>query len=176
MRNILLYKYTLLNVLAIVWLVMTEIQTKWLSKMVFSDTTYISHTICGLFLAVFFATTLTMLKTNRDSNDFSQMIGRRQGAIRVTNLDWIERTGMWMLMLGLIGTIRGLQISLEGVNTGNLANLEGVKALAVQMITGLRIELAATLLGAGTFLWTEVNYAVINQTAAQLAYEEERLK
>ena len=177
MRNILLYRYTLLNALAIAWLSATEFQTQWFSKMVNTDITYITHSILVFFAVVFVMSGYTMLVQNRDHRDFNDTPPRGPlvGSIRATNLDWIERAGMWMLMLGLIGTIRGLQISLEGVNTGNLATLDGVKALAVQMISGLRIELATTLVGAGAFLWTEMNYTVIHHTAAQLAYDEERL-
>lgn len=175
MKNILLYRYTLFNILCIAWLSATEWQSGWFSAMVNSDTTYVSQFICAVFLAVWGMTSLTMSRLNRDSNRFMGLmqVDDMRGTVRESELEWIERAAVWMVILGLLGTIRGLQLSLEGVNSGNLASLEGIKSLAVQMITGLRIELKTTLIGIGAGLWTEINYTLMKHIAVKLGHAED---
>ena len=81
-----------------------------------------------------------------------------------------------MLTIGLIGTLYGLMISLSGVNTANINSVDGLKQIGVQLISGLRIEISTTLIGAMMALWTEVNYAVMKHTADFVAaFEEEAM-
>lgn len=157
MKNILFYKLILVNSLAILWLGGTNHQTQWFSNMFQSDTTKVTWGIAALFVAVWCATWYVGKGLNIAYN--------RGASYNAKGLEWIGAAGGWMLFLGLIGTLLGLQISLSGVNTGNLGNLEGIKSLAVQMIGGLRIELSATILGAIFALWTEVNYVILKHTA-----------
>jgi hypothetical protein len=69
----------------------------------------------------------------------------------------------WMFILGLIGTLIGLGISLAKVNLTNIREIDGIVEIAVQLIVGLRVEISASILGAIFGLWTEVNYVFLKR-------------
>lgn len=164
MKNILIYKLVLLNALAIAWLAVTNYQSGWFLKLFHSDTTGINYATAGLFILVFIATATSARKMNTAFNNIVDEPDLKW-MVRKKHLDWIERAAGWMLFLGLIGTLYGLMISLSGVNTGNINSVDGLKTIGVQLITGLRIEISTTLIGAMCSLWTEVNYTVMKHTA-----------
>lgn len=175
-RNILFYKLVLLNTLAIAWLSVTQFQSGWFGKLFYSDTTGINYAIAGLFAVVLIGTARKGLEINRAHRDITGdtvYINDWQGELRLKQMEWIEKAAGWMLFLGLIGTLYGLMISLEGVNTGNFGSVEGIKQIAVQMVAGLRIEISTTIIGALFALWTEVNFTVIKHTADYVAALEE---
>lgn len=170
MKNLLIYKLIILNVLAVVWLATSNFQTKWFQNLFFSDTTKINHFTAGLFG---FATLMLLyeaLQINRQVNaHLNGGVFESSGDLWVSDIEWLERSAGWMLFLGLIGTLYGLLLSLSAVNTGNLATLEGIKQIAVQMMAGLRIELSTTIIGAIFSFWMEVNYAMVLREAKYLA-------
>jgi hypothetical protein len=163
-KNILIYKLVLLNTLAIAWLSITNYQTDWFGKLVHSDTTGINYATLGLFVLVLLATMFYAFKLNKAFNIIVAEPNRRW-MVRKKNFEWIERAAGWMLFLGLIGTLYGLMISLSGVNTGNINSVDGLKTIGVQLISGLRIEISTTLIGAIMAMWTEVNYTIVKHTA-----------
>lgn len=164
MKNILIYKLVLLNALAIAWLSVTNYQSDWFMKLFHSDTTGINYATAGLFILVLVATAATAFKMNKAFNAIVEE-PHLKWMVRKKHMDWIERASGWMLFIGLIGTLYGLMISLSGVNTGNINSVDGLKTIGVQLITGLRIEISTTLIGAMCALWTEVNYTVMKHTA-----------
>lgn len=170
MKNLLIYKLIILNVLAVVWLATSDFQTKWFQNLFFSDTTKINYFTAGLFV---FATLMLLyeaLQINRQVNaHLNGEVFEASGDLWVSDIEWLERSAGWMLFLGLIGTLYGLLLSLSAVNTGNLATLEGIKQIAVQMMAGLRIELSTTIIGAIFSFWMEVNYAMVLREAKYLA-------
>jgi hypothetical protein len=175
-KNILLYKLVLLNALAAAWLGVTNYQSGWFTKLFHADTTNLNYATASLFILVWLGTWLKAKEMNTASNNIT---GERvylndwTGELRIKQMEWIERAAGWMLFLGLIGTLYGLMISLSGINTGNINSVDGLKIIGVQLITGLRIEISTTLIGAMLALWTEVNYAVIKYTADFVAAMEE---
>lgn len=176
MRNILIYKLVLLNALAIAWLTVTNYQTGWFSKLFHADTTNLNYATAGLFVLVWFGTIAKAKEINNAFNCINNddlHMPEWEGEVRLKQMEWIERAAGWMLFLGLIGTLYGLMISLSGVNTGNINSVDGLKTIGVQLITGLRVEISTTLIGAMLALWTEVNYTVIKYTADFVAATEE---
>lgn len=176
MRNILIYKLVLLNALAITWLAVTNYQTGWFEKLFHADTTNLNYATAGLFALVWIGTWGKAKEINAAFNSIGSddlFMPEWEGELRLKKMEWMERAAGWMLFLGLIGTLYGLMISLSGVNTGNINSVEGLKVIGVQLITGLRVEISTTLIGAMLALWTEVNYAVIKYTADIVAATEE---
>jgi hypothetical protein len=84
------------------------------------------------------------------------------------DIAFIESTACWMFVLGMIGTFIGLSISLEGVSLENLKDVQGIQQVAVKLITGLKVEIAATVVGAIFGLWTEVNYVMLKVQATAI--------
>lgn len=179
MKNILIYKLVLLNALAIAWLAVTNYQSGWFTKLFQADTTHLNYATAGLFVLIWIGTWGKARELNTAFNDITGdhlYLNDWVGELRIKQMDWIERAAGWMLFLGLIGTLYGLMISLSGVNTGNINSVDGLKTIGVQLITGLRVEISTTLIGAMLALWTEVNYAVMKHTAEFVAaFEEEAL-
>lgn len=170
MKNLLIYKLIILNVLAVVWLATSDFQTKWFRDLFFSDTTKINYFTAGLFLFASLMLLWEAWQINRQVNAHATgEVFESSGDLWVTDLDWLERSAGWMLFLGLIGTLYGLMISLSAVNTGNLSSIEGIKQIAVQMMAGLRIELSTTIIGAIASFWMEVNFAMVVREAKYLA-------
>jgi hypothetical protein len=144
--------------------------------MFLSDTTHINFGTLGLFLLVLVGTGFKAKEINKAHYNITGSHFYNtdwEGELRLKKMEWMERAAGWMLFLGLIGTLFGLMLSLSAVNTGNLGNVEGIKQIAVQMMTGLRVELSTTIIGAMLALWTEVNYIIVKYTADQVVYHEE---
>lgn len=179
MKNILIYKLVLLNALAIAWLAVTNYQSGWFTALFQADTTRLNYATAGLFAMVWIGTWFKAKELNTAFNDITGehvYLKDWTGELRIKQMEWIERAAGWMLFLGLIGTLYGLMISLSGVNTANINSVDGLKQIGVQLISGLRIEISTTLIGAMMALWTEVNYAVMKHTADFVAaFEEEAM-
>lgn len=177
MKNLLLYKLILFNVLLVAWGLGTAGVTDRITQTFGADTTGISYLILAFLGATFVGAMGYAWIINKASNKYArgENDGQIWGDMWLDDIDWIAYSGAWMLFLGLIGTLMGLQISLEGVNTGNLSNLEGIKALAVKMVQGLRIEISTTIIGAAACLWTEMNYVIIRHTANHVARHEKNI-
>lgn len=178
MKNLLLYKLILFNVLLVAWGLGTAGITERIGQTFGADTTGVSYLILAFFGATFLGSVGYAWVINKVMNIYAK--GNTPDSFRgvgwVEDIDWIAYSGAWMLFLGLIGTLMGLQISLEGVNTGNLSSLEGIKALAVKMVQGLRIEISTTIIGAAACLWTEMNFVIIRHSANKLARHENNIK
>ncbi len=176
MKNILIYKLVLLNALAAAWLEVTNYQSGWFNKLVHADTTGLNYATVSLFGLVWIGTWFKAKELNKAFNNITGnhvYLDDWVGELRIKQMEWIERAAGWMLFLGLIGTLYGLMISLSGVNTGNINSVDGLKIIGVQLITGLRVEISTTLIGAMCALWTEVNYSVMKHTADFVAATEE---
>jgi hypothetical protein len=181
-KNILLYRLILINALVLLWMVGTELQFGWFTKLLMADSTYVSWGIMGVFAALSGILLWKAIVTNRDFNvliatesptveqwDSIEM----KGSLREAEIDWFDRASAWLLFLGLIGTLLGLSMSLDGINTGSLGTPEGLKNVAVQMVAGLKTEISATVIGLVFSLWSEMNYVILRQTVIALADEEE---
>jgi hypothetical protein len=182
MKNLLIYKFILLNALALLWLVGTDIQTHWFRNMLTSDKTFVTGIILVFFVIILARSFGVARETNRASNRLlpDGTVGLTEeidivGDLRYARIEWLEKAAGWMLFLGLIGTLMGLQVSLSGVNAGSVGSLEGIKTMAVQMVSGLRIEISTTIIGAIFSLWTEVNYTLIKSTVAEVAAVEDEI-
>jgi hypothetical protein len=176
MKNLLLYKMILFNSLIAAWGIGTSSISERIATTFAADSTGISYLIVGFFLVTFVGTMFSAWNVNRRMNMYSrgEIPDIYRGNLWTDDIEWIAYAGGWMLFLGLIGTLLGLQISLEGVNTGNMT-IEGVKTLAVKMIQGLRIELSATIVGAAACMWTEMNYVLVRRESVRLSYHESNL-
>lgn len=163
MKNVILYKLAIFNAVVVSWIAVTNYKSGWLTDMFVYDKSHVSYVILGVFLLALFGTVRESLKIN--SAWYPGSIKNKAIAYKVfedslVNMEAVERQAAWMLFLGLIGTLIGLQISLDGVSTSNFGNVEGIKTIAVQLVSGLRVELSATILGAMSALWAEVNYVM----------------
>jgi uncharacterized membrane protein len=181
MKNILLYKLVLFNSLIAAWAIGMDTVSNRINATVSADTTGIVWLIIGLFAVTMAGAFSFAWRLNKRHNIFhtenftlGDVMDKvdYEGVMWEKDSEWIAYSGGWLLFLGLIGTLLGLQISLEGVNTGNLNNIEGIKALAVQMVAGLRIELSATIVGAALCMLTEMNYVMIRKVASRVAHME----
>jgi hypothetical protein len=181
LKNILLYRLLLVNTIIGLWFGFTNFQTSWLTSMFATDTSKVTWLLGAWFVLVLILTLKTAWHTNKASNrlkgNFVWNIAKNppRGMIREKEILWIEWAAASMFVLGLIGTLLGLGISLAKVNTGALNDPEGIKAIATQLLIGLRVELSATIIGAMVGLWTELNYQILYYVTAQVADREDEM-
>lgn len=176
MKNLLLYKLILFNALILAWGLGASGVSDRIATTFAADSTGITYLIVGFFVLTFIGLLFSAWNLNKRMNLYvsGNTPDIYRGKLLAEDLEWVAYAGGWMLFLGIIGTLLGLQISLEGVNTGNMT-IDGVKTLAVKMIQGLRIELSATIVGAAFCLWTEMNYVLVRREAVRLGYHEANL-
>lgn len=175
MKNVLLYKLLVVNATIASWIGYTNFKTQWLQKMLLQDSTYTAAGIAGAFAIVTAGLMFKALRINATMNRL-KVLGRSEvdprkvkfvGEQMMIELDFYNKTATWFFILGMIGTLMGVAITLEGVTETSFASLEGYKLLATKMLLGLRTELPATIIGAFAGLWMEFNYQM-TKTPAEL--------
>lgn len=59
----------------------------------------------------------------------------------------------WLVFLGLIGTVVGIILALQGVTAGDVADIAGVTDMVAWLITGMGAAFYTTLIGAVGYFW-----------------------
>lgn len=184
---LLLSKFIIFNSLC--WFIVFYIhQLGWLTKLVFSDITFISQGIAFLFLlgwvvSLFWAYiiskefkevkkgNITFLIKKFYSHDVDFSEARNQESLKLflsTRIAWI-RTIAWMLvMIGLIGTGVGFTHLLLNLNFADLLNPSTIAAASTVLNHGLGTALYANIVGASTNLWLLYNYYMIENAVANM--------
>lgn len=170
-----LYRLFVFNAVVAAWLAYTDIDSQWFRTMVIADTSRLSILIMILFAVIMLSLFNNAWRTARATNAHNGNTVKNHepvGKWRLYEIEHIGKAASWMFMIGLIGTIIGLSISLAKVDLQAFDNVQGLKAVAIQMIAGLRIELGVTVIGAIFGLWTEINYIILKYTVSLLAHQE----
>jgi hypothetical protein len=152
-RNILIYRLIIFNVIVAAWMAGTDISSNWMRQYLQHDSSKATWLIAAVFGAMLFSTFRKGRLLNRGA---------------YVDIAFIESAAGWMFVLGMIGTFIGLSISLEGVSLENLKDVQGIQQVAVKLITGLKVEIAATVVGVIFGLWTEVNYVMLKVQATAI--------
>jgi hypothetical protein len=178
-----MYRLIIANSLILFWLIGTDFQSGWFSKLVKADATYVSWVIIGAFVTMFATLYWKAKENNRayntlfaDGSDEDWNAHELRGAIRDVEIDWFERAAAWLLYLGLVGTLLGLSMSLDGISLSGLSTPEGLKNVAIQMVTGLKTEISASVIGLIFALWAELNYVILRQTVLHVVDMEEDIR
>lgn len=76
-----------------------------------------------------------------------------------------------LVFLGLIGTVIGFMIALDGVDAANAADPASVAPMVATLIDGMGLALSTTLVGAVLNLWLMSAYRVLENGTAKLYAE-----
>lgn len=69
----------------------------------------------------------------------------------------LREYAVWTVTLGLIGTVLGFIIALDGIDPGRAADVTAMTPMLATMIVGMSIALHTTLVGAVGGLWLRIN-------------------
>lgn len=164
--NVLFYRLLIFNVIACAWLVGTDMQTSWFTTMLAHDSSHATWAIIGWFLFTGFM--LWRMANRVDYLLIDPYIHQEEALIINEKIGFFEWAAGAMFVLGLIGTVMGLGISLSGVSAQSMASVEGIKNIGTNLVVGIRTELAATIVGAIFGLWAEANYQIVRYRAVEL--------
>lgn len=177
MKNVLLYRMLIVNLVVAMWVAATNFNSSWLTKIYQTDLSQMSYLISVVFVLLMALVIQQSFSINKGVADLDGWITgtgpKRPGELRLERLNPIVQGGGALFVLGLVGTLIGLGLSLEKVDVANLGSAKGIKDISVQLIAGLRTEIGVTVIGSLTGLWIEMNYMFLRYTAAWLAHSEE---
>jgi hypothetical protein len=157
MTNTLFYRLAILNIVGLVWLTATDFASGWFRSWIWQDSSKVTWLILVTFLTILF---LTFQKAKA-----LKLAAKNYRSGTYVYIEFIEKAAGWMVVLGMIGTFIGLSISLSGVNLDNVQDIAGIQQIAVKLISGLRVEIAATIIGSMFGVWTEANYQILKAAA-----------
>ena len=153
----------------------------YLAMALAGDPTGITIAVAALFLVV----TASMLKRawkTAEGMNWLKTATPVQLRVAPTGKPWTKRmakikhvkdASTWLAGLGLIGTMVGFVMALNGLDVGSLTELSGVQAMIPQMMTGMKVALFTSLAGLGFGMWNEVNYRML-ATATECLNEDEK--
>ncbi|WP_029011135.1 MotA/TolQ/ExbB proton channel family protein [Azospirillum halopraeferens] len=160
----------------------------WIDHVLEADTSRISVVILILFLIGLAATAWRIEKVTTELDNIERGRGGRLDAYRRSiaaaggpnatralelrlfgRIVFIRHIANSLVMLGLIGTVVGFVMALDGVDASSASNTEAIGSMVGTMIHGLGVALYTTLVGSILNIWLSANYQVLATGTANLA-------
>lgn len=188
---LLFYKWLLVNITGIA-LLAASYMNGWVETVIESDTTGITWVIFGLFV---FGTALSGLKTwkiSREINFVKNSVNqgrwidfqkrhknseRKESLVEALKLKffakilYIRYIANSLVLLGLIGTVVGFIIAMQGVTPETAGNISAIGKTISALTHGMGIALYTTLVGAIGNLWLTFNQTLLTRGIAILVSE-----
>lgn len=172
MKNTLLYRMLIVNIVVVLWVAGTNFYSNWLMNIFHQDLSQMSYLIASLFVLLLAIVVQQTITLNRESNSVSPsdvfILSDSGPELRYERLNPIVQGAGGLFVLGLVGTLIGLGLSVDKVSVENLGTAGGIKEIAAQLVGGIRTEIGVTVLGSLTGLWIEMNYVFLRYRAAWL--------
>ncbi len=177
LHNLLIYRFLIFNACAAaVFAVLAY--GGLVQHVVKGDKSHIVIGIIGLFALTLVWTARKGWRTSKAINELKVRQGWRTRAnvsfFRDKDLaktKWLTEAPGWMVMLGLLGTVIGFAIVLDG-DTLNASTLGEVKASIKGLTEGMGVAINTTIAGSVLGLWTEINTRMLR--TAQRIYWADR--
>jgi hypothetical protein len=169
LKNLLVLRLTVFNVLGFCALLLAA-QQGWLWMVYEADASRISFAIWALWLTALVQQTIRAQKVAQDLNDFKKRtvssivdydvlkVQRDKAMMKVA---WMYDAAVWLMRLGLMGTVVGFIMALSGVGLESVSSAESAKESVGTLVPGMRVALFTTLLGMTLGTWIEVNRRMI---------------
>jgi hypothetical protein len=97
------------------------------------------------------------LNWNKDNGARSAKLAHADKDIAKT--EWLEKVGEWLVGLGLIGTVIGMMMALQGLP--GVTDADGALRAVAHLGGGMAMAITTTLLGASLAIWHEVNVRIL---------------
>lgn len=159
----------------------------WIAVIVETDTSYICTMIFALFLVGMAATAWRIEKLTAELDCIERGEGGRFEHYRLAlaasggsatrslelrlfgRITFIRQIANALVMLGLIGTVVGFVMALDGVSASAAGDASSIGGMVGNMIKGMGVALYTTLVGSVLNLWLGANYQILVTGTANLA-------
>jgi biopolymer transport protein ExbB/TolQ len=188
----LIFRFIILNVFGF-GLVGLGLMTGWVQTIFLADKTVLTTTIIGVFVILLFlmgqrlfyiSNQLNMTHKNakKDNAVWHQHRKRvercranaRQDINQALYIKLVGRLGglAWgaglLTLLGLIGTVIGIQMAVSGVDPAAAGDVSKVSQIVGTMMSGIGVALGTTLTGGILNIWAYLNYLLLAGGATRL--------
>ena len=200
--NALLYKWLVINSFAFL-LVYVAWLRDWIELVVESDASYLSIVIGAVFLVFWATSSYHIVGINREigllaggaqrgvAADYFDRLRRKSRNLAEPNVDQsilastfrarlfmpiqiIAYVGNVLILLGLIGTVVGFVIAVNGLgdSIAGGTNMERVQGVLGQIVYGMGVALFTTLVGAILGgLWLQIHYQMLSRAVGGLVVD-----
>lgn len=160
----------------------------WIGHVLEADTSRISVVIFILFVIGLVATAWRIEKVTAELDNIERGQGGRLDAYRRSiaaagganatralelrlfgRIVFIRHIANALVMLGLVGTVVGFVMALDGVDASSASDTDAIGSMVGTMIHGLGVALYTTLVGSVLNIWLSANYQVLATGTANLA-------
>lgn len=160
LSNLLLYRLAILNFTGLALAFWAHTQDLVLPIFV-ADVSMLSYAIVALFAVGVVSTGVRAAKVSAAVNDlkahgYADAYCQRKAAKMESKNAHIGDIAGWLMVLGLLGTVVGFTVALDGV--ANDASTE--------IMSGLRVAIGTTLIGGFLSLWLDVNRVILDGATA----------
>jgi hypothetical protein len=164
LTSLLIYRFVLANGLGVA-ICLALAWSGHLIPVFETDQSRLTFAIAGLFL-VGWAWTLKEAISVSDSLDRSKAHGYRPASVAeadkaMLKVEWLESIPEWLVGLGLLGTVIGFSIALSGIDQSSVMQATGAQNAVAALMSGMRVALNTTLLGAALAIWHQVNLRML---------------
>lgn len=177
MKNLLLYRLYITNFCGFA-LVAWAAMLGYVQRVYANDISHISYVITALFIVGLGSTALQAWRVNREIDAGNVSLTRHMDMMMHTvkrkataaslpigsaHLSDIKE---WLFTLGLIGSVVGFVIALDGIGSASLSTAEDTQKVAAQLLAGMSVAFYSTLAGSVLGLWTSINLRMLNTATA----------
>lgn len=188
---LLFYKWILVNITGCSFLA-AAYMTGWIGTVIESDSTGIIWIIFGLFLIGMLLSSVRTWEISREINyvkgdndkgsgaDFNKRYrtSKRKNLLVealkfkfFAKLVYIKYIANSLVLLGLIGTVVGFIIAMQGITPESAGNVDALGGTISALTNGMGVALYTTLVGAICNLWLTFNQALLTRGIAILISE-----
>lgn len=161
LSNLLVYRMIIVNCSAVALLAWATVQG-YVETVVFGDTSRITYAIIALFLIGMWSIVIRSWKVSKAFNAVKRGEYNNISPVKfIAKGDHIDDISMWLVTLGLIGTVVGFIMAIGALDTGALSTAQGVQQSISQMMGGMKVAIYTTLVGSVLGLWLDVNRRIL---------------
>ena len=164
LTSLLIYRFVLANMLGVA-LCMALAWSGHLVPVFAADQSRVTFAISGLFLVGLAWTLKEAVCVSRGLNR-SKAQGYRPASVAdaekaMLKVEWLESVPEWLVGLGLLGTVIGFSVALSGIDQDSVMQATGAQNAVAALMSGMRVALNTTLLGAALAIWHQVNLRML---------------
>lgn len=170
-RHLLLAKYAILNASA-AGLVGVGYAHGYLDEIIRTDTTHMCALIAGLAVAgvALAGRKAVWLGREIEAAPGSKAADQPRGDVYKVQLQqrlaWVRYMANLQVLLGLLGTVWGAWIALQGIDPSTAGDVSAITPMVATLVSGLGLAVTTTLVGGVGNIWLALNLKLLESAAA----------